>query len=292
MHLGSAWHDLQRGLLQLLAPAKGVCLTCQGVITRPSGDIPGICGRCAALIPWIQSIRCPDCGRPSGCPDCRREGTALRAFVCNRSAVSYSEDMRAWIGSYKYRGNERLADPLAHMLEKAYLAMRREFTVYRELHRGRDGQGHGIRFGTGMTRNKFWQADLLTSVPVSEERLLERGFNQAAELALRLGQRQRIPCMELLVRSRDTGKQSFKTRRERLESMHSVFKVDERAAEGLLGRVKHGELGQQGLPLRIVLVDDIYTTGSTLTACSRLLREYMEKHEISAEIYGLTWARA
>jgi ComF family protein len=101
--------------------------------------------------------------------------------------------------------------------------------------------------------------DLVVPVPLHGTRLVERGFNQAALLAAPLA---RDLCAALapraLVRTRDTPQQSALDRRRRLVNVRRAFA----AREARLVRDK-----------RVLLVDDVRTTGATLRACEEALRE-------------------
>ncbi|MEH7414361.1 ComF family protein [Neobacillus drentensis] len=96
------------------------------------------------------------------------------------------------------------------------------------------------------------QPDLFVPIPLSEERRYERGFNQAAALIAFAG----FPSAELLSRIHSE-KQSKKTRAERIH-IPQVFKVE-----------SDGQIAGK----RILLIDDIYTTGSTLRHAAKLLKE-------------------
>lgn len=122
----------------------------------------------------------------------------------------------------------------------------------------------------------------LTFVPLSQERLAERGFNQAEQLARRLGAKIKLPVVDLLVRHRHTDKQSHKTRSARLQDLEHVF-----ALRTDLSRASFPMLRQGGGPLRIYIVDDVYTTGSTLIQCASAIQRVWP----SVEVFGLTWAR-
>ena len=93
--------------------------------------------------------------------------------------------------------------------------------------------------------------DLVTVIPLSEERLKERGFNQAQALL----DVANIECTQLLTRIH-TEKQSKKSRQERI-SLPQVFQVMD--ASIIQGK-------------RIIIVDDIYTTGSTLRHAAKALK--------------------
>ncbi len=121
---------------------------------------------------------------------------------------------------------------------------------------------------------------VLTYVPVSEERYRERGFNQAERLAAGLGQRCRVPVYPLLKRTRHTDKQSFKKRSDRLGDLEGAFTTDPDGLQELANR-----FGSTA-PKQIYIVDDVYTTGSTLNQCARVI-----KSSLPAEVYGLCWAR-
>lgn len=96
-------------------------------------------------------------------------------------------------------------------------------------------------------------------VPLHIRRLRQRGFNQAALLARELGNRLQRPVLfDVLVRRQWTEPQTRLNREERLHNVKNAFEV----TSG--GRVKGG---------RFLLVDDVYTTGTTLTECARVLKK-------------------
>lgn len=265
----------------LLAPPGDICLTCGGK-NRLVRDWPGICQRCASGIPWIDKPRCLYCGRAFGCPDCLRMEVRDRAFILNRSAVQYSDMMREWLAQYKYRGHERYAQLLIRMMSHALVQMEREISA--------------LNSGDGQPVNKMrWKPDMITFVPVSTTRLMERGFNQAQVMAEGLGQLHHLTVAPLLVRSAHTGKQSFKTRQERIESMRNAFAWNDGLAFQDLAGLNMGINTSQRLErvIRILLVDDIYTTGSTINACAEVLQQaFIQQFSVHAEIYSLTWARS
>lgn len=162
----------------------------------------------------------------------------------------------------------------------------------------------------------------MTYVPVSNERLAERGFNQAERLAAGLAAAVRLPVVDLLQRRINTTKQSFKTRGERIQTMQDAFAMQPDGLELMLdlyqanAQFRHKDMhsqpatnsyaigkgvsshissttqGWQASPLRLLMIDDIYTTGSTLDACGQVILNAGYSMNIPIEIYTLTLARS
>lgn len=318
------WKPLSRLFHELLAPSGRACLTCGTTMRSNEAAYPEICWSCADSIPWIRSPRCPICGRSIGCPDCTRPGMKSRPFVLNRSAVVYDARMRDWLAMYKYRGHEAYAPLLARMMGQAYKTMASELTAAeaeRMAAAGPSGMRHAAQhqpheqkhqqyqkhqhqhhqllkqlMEAARTRtSEPWRIDAVTFVPLSSQRLAERGFNQAEVLASGAAAAARVPLIGLLERLRDTEKQSSKKREQRLIAMRGVFRTVPEAGE-VLSRLFHeprrmhvqGDLN----PLRLLLVDDIYTTGSTAGYCTEALIRVCTEARVPVEVYSLTWARS
>lgn len=100
-------------------------------------------------------------------------------------------------------------------------------------------------------------ADALVPVPLHPRRQRERGYNQAAALCQLLARRARLPMWPALRRVRHTETQTHFERADRLENLRGAFAANPR------------------IPLRgahLILVDDVFTTGSTVDECARTLR--------------------
>lgn len=239
----------------LLAPSDDSCLVCHGLRAGSSGELP-LCRKCYAHISWIKpnDILCKVCGRYESCPDCYRRKDTW--FESNLSVVRYDDVMRDWLGRFKYRGDERLQLLFAGMFVSLF-------------HR--------------FLANQQWRSKditLVTYVPLSRQRLYERGFNQAELFARGLGAAFRLPVAPLLDRARHTGKQSYKTREERIHDLRGVFVPNQEGVERL--SADHNKLSQN-----IIVVDDVYTTGSTMNECARVIREAVP----NSRVFSLTWAR-
>ena len=127
--------------------------------------------------------------------------------------------------------------------------------------------------GLVMLDPNAFAADVLVPVPLDSARLRERGYNQAELIARPLARILGIPFRSyLLVRTRPRPDKLRLTRRERWETVRGAYATHESA---------------QVDKLRVLLVDDVFTTGATLDACSRALRRVG-----AARVAGLTVARA
>ncbi|SDO61805.1 comF family protein [Paenibacillus sp. yr247] len=254
--VGAIWMKKALGAMHsLLSPRKEECLLCKQNSVLQVNEL-GLCHSCYTRIPWIRQALCPTCGRGETCSDCQRRQHSY--FLRSRSAVRYDETMKGLLARYKYRGDERLKGVLGQMLVHSYRLLQMDRDT---LHAKSDSV-----------------QELITFVPVSERRMLERGFNQAEQMAVELGKRLGLPVVRLLTRSKHTDKQSFKKRSERLDDLEHVFELNEAIHDEMVGCPASSFV--------IYIVDDVYTTGSTMNQCAKVLRAYF-----SAEIFGLTWAR-
>jgi ComF family protein len=114
--------------------------------------------------------------------------------------------------------------------------------------------------------------DLIVPVPLHPARERERGFNQAALLAELLARKTALPLRPLLERIRYTTTQTAYDRAERMENLRDAFRL--RKNRDVRG-------------LHVLLIDDVLTTGSTLSECARVL-----KRGGALSVYAATAARA
>jgi ComF family protein len=120
----------------------------------------------------------------------------------------------------------------------------------------------------------------LVPVPLHPRRLRSRGYNQAAAIAAALGERTQLPLADCLLRKGPAVTQVGRHREERRAGPAGSIEVRaERSAGGLARRLA-----------RVLLVDDVVTTGATLAACQAALREAGAR-EFGAVVFARTLGR-
>ena len=104
----------------------------------------------------------------------------------------------------------------------------------------------------------FPPIDLITAVPLHFHRQRNRGFNQSALIGKQLSQFLKVPYKEILVRARDTPKQAQQaTKEDRAKNILGAFSCQYKFRQ----------------PLKIMVVDDVLTTGATTTEAAKALKQ-------------------
>jgi ComF family protein len=201
-----------------------------------------LCDNCMQQLEYRHSPMCTCCGRPFDSENsldhlCGRCLSDPFEFTMARSAGTYDRALKALICVFKYKRRTELALPLARLL-------------WSTLHR-------------------YWDAgqiDLMIPVPLHRRRLRERGFNQT-ELMLRHWSglaraggpslKEGQLALDVLIRHRHTPSQTGLDKRQRMANMAQAFRLT--AADVVRGH-------------RVLLVDDVFTTGATADACTRVLK--------------------
>ncbi len=121
-------------------------------------------------------------------------------------------------------------------------------------------------------RSLRWPIDMLIPVPLGKKRLKERGYNQVALVARPLAYQLGLPYEPgALVKARDTRSQVGLTISQRSENVQDAYQADSQVVKGK----------------NVLILDDVATTGSTISACTTAFLSAGAQ-----EVYGLTIARA
>lgn len=207
------------------------CVACDALLERR--DPLPFCPTCTEGIHFIRSPLCPRCGVPFP----STEGEDHLCGDCIASERPYA--VARSVGRY----------------EGALLT-----AIHRFKYRGRTGIGEVLGAIMAGFAGEIWDMkafDRIVPVPLHRKRLRERGFNQAVILARGISKRFEIPLDFMsLARVVWTPPQVGLGREARSANVHGAFAV--RHPERIAGR-------------RVLLVDDVYTTGSTLEECARVL---------------------
>lgn len=204
---------------------------------------------------------------PPKCPFCQKILDDPRAPVCPACQPALP-----WLSGQGAERKVEFADgcfsPLAYRDQVREAVQRYKFTPVPAY-----GAPFGLLMAQCLTDHLSQTPDLLTWAPLSSRRLRERGFDQARLLARRAGQRLNVPLVPTLKKVRHTRPQSS------LEG-ESARRANALGAYALLPQI---DLAGK----RVVLVDDVVTSGSTLSECARLLRQAG-----AAQVFCLTLAQA
>ncbi len=185
--------------------------------------LPGepLCATCRAALPLLGRPGCLRCGHPGPV-----EVTACRecppALGWSRQALAYDAPVARLMEAFKDARRRALANPLAAVMAERIAPPARDV--------------------------------VLVPIPLGRDRLADRGFNQSALLARRLGQYWQRPVLAALSREEGGQRQRGSSRSARAGQVAGVF-----TARG-------------PAPHHVVLVDDVLTTGATFTAAARVLR--------------------
>jgi ComF family protein len=125
---------------------------------------------------------------------------------------------------------------------------------------------------TGKNTDEIWDNGVLIPVPLDKKKLKIRGYNQSEELAKELSKVLQIPVLsDNLIKTKSTKPQMELKKEQREKNLENAFSIKNPA--GLTGK-------------KIFLVDDVYTTGSTMSECAKTLKEAGAK-----QVWGICIAR-
>ncbi|MGI6010632.1 MAG: double zinc ribbon domain-containing protein [Ruminococcus sp.] len=224
------------------------------------------------LLACVFPGRCPACdgildpGLEGICPSCREKLKIVEGVHCSRCGKFIENDEKEFCENCKNS---------PHFFEEGYgvfpyAGWVQESVVRFKFHgRAEYGKFYGKMMGVcSADRVGRWRPQVILPVPMYRGKKKRRGYNQAEILAREAGKYLDIPVRtDLLFRVRNTKPQKEMTPQKRRENLKGAFRA----------------LPECGNYERILLVDDIYTTGSTMDAIAEIL-----KQQGTGKIYFLT----
>jgi len=216
--------------MNLLLPTS--CIGCQEF------QAATICQKCRKRLKDSQVNRCPQCALPtelqkqnSRCLACLKKQPSFDATLC---LDSYGGFLTEAIHHYKYQ--HQIA--IAHGLLDAWLA----------IHSTKPNQSPSI--------------DWILPIPMSQEKLHQRGFNQSWELCKLFSKKLKIKSnWKVLNRIHIDGDQVSASKQERAQRLNNVFSINPKQRSLIKNK-------------KIVLIDDVMTTGATLNVVAQLLKDF------------------
>ena len=226
--------------LHLFFPHGLYCISCGRPLSPQGGDGLALCERCAGEIEWITGRRCRKCGRPLSdenpadlCRECtdRQERSFSKGYACALYAGRTAELIR----DMKYRGKAWYGETISALMAERYFSE------------------------TDPETGELPLYDVIIAVPMAAGKKAARGYDQAALIAKGLSRRTGIPYLpNALIRTRETDVMSSLSAEERRQNLARAFSAGCDKIENVARK-------------RVLLVDDVYTTGSSVSACAETL---------------------
>lgn len=236
--------------MEILFPKNINCIFCNIPISL-SNDL-SLCKNCYKKMQFIEEI-CIRCGRHGeGAIFCTQCAGEIYYFDRVYSVLAYNNLMHSNIYKYKYGHKGFFAEYFGELLKR--------FAVQNEL--------------------KF---DYATGVPIARKRIAQRGYNQSYLMAQKIDHEKFI---EILIRKKETKYLSQLSKTQRIIELSDAFQIngeviDRIMAEKYAGQEKEIQDGPERGKIRLLIVDDILTTGSTANEMSKIIKKHMAHVDIT-----------
>lgn len=231
----------KRKFLDLFFPRQNRCVFCNAELDERQTNCT--CFLCQQNLPFVKN-ECPRCGvglneeDKGACIDCARNNYQFDVAKC---VFDYEGNVLAAVHRFKYSALKFYAQPLAEYLCKKLAE---------------------------------WQiaADMVCFVPMHPNKFKTRGYNQAQLLAEIVAQAFDLPCLELVLKVKETPSQASLSFFERRANVKDCYKFNAQFKNEVLGK-------------NILLIDDVFTTGATSSEIAGELKAHG-----AAKVFVLTLA--
>lgn len=239
MSFREKFFKIKEKVLDSLFPRDIKCIFCGDELTKESDN--STCAKCLKTLPFIKH----KCGRCGGevhfgnvCKNCKLNN---HNFVQAKSVFNYDDDVTKVVHMLKYGGKLYLAEPMAKFMAQELAT---------------------------------WDIspDMITAVPLHDNREKDRGYNQSRLLAENISKSVKIPYVEIADKIVDNPSQTQLGYEKRRENVKGVYKLKSNIRRKIKGK-------------KILIIDDIFTTGATVDELSKVLLDGG-----ASEIFVLTFA--
>lgn len=208
------------------------CPVC-GEIVEPRGALA--CTACYLKLKRIEEPRCKKCSKPIESEEneyCHDCEAKQHHYIKGYALWVYDNTMKKSISDFKFHGRREYGDFYIDEITNRYGSWIKEI-----------------------------DPDVLVPIPIHKSKRIQRGYNQADILAKGIGAKLDIAVLShLLYRDKKTLPQKLLNDKERLRNLEKAFTYSKEESARFLGKIH-----------KVMLVDDIYTTGSTIEACTNIL---------------------
>lgn len=233
-------------LLELIYPEKNICYLCD-YYDESIGE-SYICSKCKQSIKKIEPPYCNKCGKPIN--------YSLSINLCP-DCYNFEKSFETSRSPFIYEGIIKNSIYNFKYYNKPY---------YYKL--------FGNLILQYMNKINYLNFNYIVSVPIHSSKLKKRGYNQSELLAKYIASKLDIPYINALKRIKKTSKQSSQSKLNRMKNLEDSFAINKKNNVNFIKKSS------------VLLVDDVYTTGSTANECSKELLNYGVN-----KVYVITIAR-
>ena len=223
-----------KSFLELIYPEKNICQICDTY--DESINDKYICNTCFSKLERIEEPVCRICNK-----SLRHNPDLTICNECARDSRSFEKSKSL----FSYRGTVKRIIHDYKYCNKTYYYKLFSYLL--------------IQY---MKENRYINFDYITAVPLHKIKQRNRGFNQSGLLAKQIGKYFNIPYIDTLKRNNNTEKQSNLSKYARQKNLQNVFDIANNKIPNLLDNAD------------ILMIDDIFTTGTTVDECSKILKQH------------------